>query len=302
MLKVNDYLKKNYSHVSPGVRSKLFSIANTGTLKGTGKFVIYPVDQGFEHGPGRSFSKNPAGYDPLYHVELALEAGTNAYAAPLGFIQAAAAEYPGHIPYILKVNNNDSLFKTSNPSSAITSTIDDALDLGCSAVGFTIYPGTSEKNTIFEQLKEFTAEAHRSGLAVVVWSYPRGDNISKEGETALDVVAYAAQIAAQIGADIIKVKPPTAMVEVEAAKGSYENIKKDTLSDRVSHVIDSAFKGRRIVIFSGGAAKDKESVLSEIKELQKGGAFGSIIGRNVFQRPKAEALDLLKDIMEIYKS
>jgi class I fructose-bisphosphate aldolase len=275
--KVNKILD-NYKHVSPGVRSKIYTIANTGNLKGTGKFVIYPVDQGFEHGPGRSFSKNPAGYDPLYHVEFAIEAGTNAYAAPLGFIQQAAAEYPGHIPYILKVNNNDSLFKTPNPSSAITSTLEDALDLGCSAVGFTIYPGTSEKNIIFEQLKEFTAEAHRVGLAVVVWSYPRGENISKEGETALDIVAYAAQIAAQMGADIIKVKPPTAKIELEAAKSSYEGIKKDSLSERVSHVIDSAFTGRRIVIFSGGAAKDKESVIQEIKELKQGGAFGSIIG------------------------
>lgn len=297
-----DNILKNYKHVSPGVRSKIYSIANTGKLKGTGKFVIYPVDQGFEHGPGRSFSKNPAGYDPLYHVEFAIEAGTNAYAAPLGFIQQAAGEYPGQIPFILKVNNNDSLFKTTNPSSAITSTIEDALDLGCCAVGFTIYPGTSEKNIIFEQLKEFTAEAHRVGLAVVVWSYPRGENISKEGETAMDVVAYAAQIAAQMGADIIKVKPPTERIELEAAKSSYKNVKKDRLADRVSHVIQSAFDGRRIVIFSGGAAKDKESVLHEIRELKKGGAFGSIIGRNVFQRPKQEALDLLREIMGIYQS
>ena len=301
MSKVSEILK-NYSHVSPGVRSKIYQIANTGQLKGTGKFVIYPVDQGFEHGPGRSFSKNPAGYDPLYHVEFALEAGTNAYAAPLGFIQAAAAEYPGQIPFILKVNNNDSLFSTPNPSSALTSTIEDALDLGCAAIGFTIYPGTSEKNVIFEQLRELTAEAHRVGLGVVVWSYPRGENISKKGETALDIVAYAAQIAAQMGADIIKVKPPTDMIELEAAKSSYENVPKSTLSERVKHVIDSAFTGRRIVIFSGGAAKDRDSVIQEIKQLKEGGAFGSIIGRNVFQRQKKDALDLLNEIIGIYKS
>ena len=297
-----DAILKNYTHVSPGVRAKLYHFMNSGKLKGTGKFVIYPVDQGFEHGPGRSFSKNPAGYDPLYHVELAIEAGCNGYAAPLGFIQNAAAEYPGHLPLILKVNNNDSLYSTINPKSALTSTIEDALDLGCSAIGFTIYPGTAQKNELFAELRELTAEAHRVGLAVVVWSYPRGENLSKKGETALDVAAYAAQIAAQMGADIIKVKPPNENIELEAAKAAYENVPKDTLSDRVKHVVQSAFNGRRVVIFSGGAAKDTASVLAEIKQLKEGGSYGSIVGRNVFQRPKAEALDLLKNIMDIYKS
>lgn len=292
----------NYKHVTPGVRAKLYQMMNTGTLSGTGKFVIYPVDQGFEHGPGRSFSKNPAGYDPLYHVNLAIEAGANAYAAPLGFIQNAAAEYPGHIPLILKVNNNDSLYTTNNPKSALTSTIEDALDLGCSAIGFTIYPGTAQKNELFAELRELTAEAHRVGLAVVVWSYPRGEGLSKKGETALDVAAYAAQIAAQMGADIIKVKPPNETIELEAAKAAYENVPKATLSERVKHVVQSAFDGRRIIIFSGGPAKDTASVLAEIKQLKEGGAFGSIVGRNVFQRPKAEALDLLKNIMAIYQT
>ena len=293
---------ENYKHVTPGVRAKLYHFMNTGNLAGTGKFVIYPVDQGFEHGPGRSFSKNPAGYDPLYHIELAIEAGCNAYAAPLGFIQNAAAEYPGHLPLILKVNNNDSLFKTKNPKSALTSTIEDALDLGCSAIGFTIYPGTAQKNELFAELRELTAEAHRVGLAVVVWSYPRGENLTKTGETALDIAAYAAQIAAQMGADIIKVKPPNETIELEAAKPAYENVPKDKLSDRVKHVVQSAFNGRRIVIFSGGEAKDTESVLAQIRELKEGGSYGSIVGRNVFQRQKPDALALLKNIMDIYKN
>ena len=302
MTKAVDSILSNYTHVSPGVRGKLYQMMMTGTLSGTGKFVIYPVDQGFEHGPGRSFSKNPGGYDPLYHIELALEAGCNAYAAPLGFIQHAAAEYPGHLPMILKTNNNDSLYKTKNPRSAITSTVEDALNLGCAAVGFTIYPGTAEKNVLFEQLQQLTLEAHSVGLAVVVWSYPRGENLTKPGETALDVAAYAAQIAAQMGADIIKVKPPSAGIELEAAKPAYENVSKETLSDRVKHVVQSAFNGRRIVIFSGGEAKGTEQVLAEIKQLKEGGAFGSIMGRNVFQRQKPEALELLKNVMNIYKS
>ncbi len=296
-----DKILENYKHVTPGVRAKLYQMMNTGKLAGTGKFVIYPVDQGFEHGPGRSFSKNPSGYDPLYHVELAIEAGCNAYAAPLGFIQNAAAEYPGHIPLILKVNNNDSLYNSKNPKSALTSTIEDALDLGCHAIGFTIYPGTSQKNELFAELRDLTAEAHRVGLAVVVWSYPRGEQLSKKGETALDVDAYAAQMAAQMGADMIKVKPPNDTIELEAAKPAYENVPKATLTERAKHIIQAAFNGRRIIIFSGGEAKDTSSVLAEIKELKAGGSFGSIVGRNVFQRQKPEALDLLKNIMDIYK-
>ena len=292
---------KNYTHVSPGVRTNLYRLINTGKLSGTGKFVIYPVDQGFEHGPTRSFSPNPASYDPCYHAEFAIESGVNAYAAPLGFIQVAASEYPGQIPLILKVNNNDSLLNTPNPMSAITSSVEDALDLGCSAIGFTIYPGTSEKNRNFAQLKRFIHAAHKVGLVAVVWSYPRGAYISKEGETRVDIVSYAAQIASQLGADIIKIKPPTQFgVELSSAKESLENEKIDTLVEKTKVVIKSAFNGKRIVIFSGGAAKTKAEVLAEIKALNAGGSFGSIVGRNLFQRKKEKAQELLDEIIKIY--
>ncbi len=297
-----DEILKHYSHRLPGVRSKLWRMMNTGKLAGTGKFVILPVDQGFEHGPARSFAPNPKGYDPLYHVELAIESGCNAYAAPLGFIEAAASEYPGQIPLILKVNNNDSLFKTDNPLPAITSYIDDALELGVDAIGFTIYPGTADKNTNFGQLSELIRQAHEVGLAAVVWSYPRGENLKKEDETAIDIVAYAAHIASQMGADIIKVKPPKDKIGLKAAENAYKNIPTSTLSERIKHVIDSAFNGKRITIFSGGPAKDTESILNEIQQIHEGGGFGSIIGRNTFQRSKDDAIELLSNIMDIYKS
>lgn len=297
-----DEIINNYKHRAPGVRSKLKDMMNTGTLAGTGKLVILPVDQGFEHGPARSFAPNPRGYDPLYHAELAIESGCNGYAAPLGFIETASAEYPGQIPLILKVNNNNSLYSSPNPLSAITSGIEDALDLGCHGIGFTIYPGTAETNTGFEQLKFMIRTAHENGLAAVVWSYARGEQITKEGETALDTIAYSAHIAAQMGADIIKVKPPTDKIGLKAAEKSYENIPKATLSERISHVIQSAFDGRRITIFSGGATKGREAVLEEVKQINDGGAFGSIMGRNAFQREKSEAIALLNDVMDIYKN
>lgn len=290
-----------YSSDNPGTLTNIARLLNTGRLGGTGKLVILPVDQGFEHGPARSFAKNPAGYDPRYHFQLAVDAGCNAYAAPLGFLEAGAAEFAGDIPLILKLNNSDSLSK-GEPCSAITGSVDEALRLGCVAIGFTIYPASSFRNEMYRQIKELTEEAKRKGLAVVVWSYPRGAGISKDGETAIDVCAYAAQIAAQLGAHIIKVKPPTAHIEQDAARKVYESekIPVGTLAERVKHVVQAAFGGRRIVIFSGGEAKGNDAVYEEIRAIHAGGGFGSIIGRNSFQRPKADALKFLGAVMDIY--
>ena len=241
-----------YASDNPGTRTNIARLLNTGRLGGTGRLVILPVDQGFEHGPARSFAPNAAGYDPRYHFELAIAAGCNAYAAPLGFIEAGAAEFAGEIPLILKLNNSDSLTGGGDPCPAITGSVDEALRLGCSAVGFTIYPASMQRNTMYQEIKEITEEAKRKGLAVVVWSYPRGSGITKDGETAIDVVAYAAQIACQLGAHVVKVKPPTAHIEQSAAKKVYEaeKIPVGTLAERVRHVVQSSFDGRRIVIFS----------------------------------------------------
>ena len=293
-----------YASENPGVKANLARLMNTGRLAGTGKFVILPVDQGFEHGPARSFAPNPAGYDPRYHVELAIEAGCNAYAAPLGFIEQVASDYAGDIPLILKLNNSDGLYKDLEPCSAITGSVEDALRLGCAAIGYTIYPGSGARNVQYEALSELILEAKAVGLPTVVWAYPRGAGLSKEGETAVDVVAYAAQIAAQLGAHIIKVKPPKNHVEQAEAKKVYENYKipTATLRDRIAHVVQSAFNGKRIVIFSGGEAKGTPEVLQEVAEIVAGGSFGSIMGRNAFQRPKAEAIQLLRTIMDMSKT
>jgi len=290
-----------YAGENAGVLTNLARMLNHGRIGGSGKMVILPVDQGFEHGPARSFAANPAGYDPRYHFQLAVDAGCNAYAAPLGFLEAGAAEYAGEVPLILKLNNSDSLSKVE-PCSAVTGSVDDALRLGCSAVGFTIYPGSAARNTMYEELRQIGAEAKAKGLAVVVWSYPRGSGLSKAGETAVDVAAYAAQIAAQLGAHVIKVKAPSDHIELEEARKVFEHeqIPVATMADRVRHVVQSAFNGRRIVIFSGGEAKSTEDVLTEIRGLAQGGGFGSIVGRNSFQRPKAEAIGLLHEIMDIY--
>ncbi|MBI4608670.1 MAG: class I fructose-bisphosphate aldolase [Candidatus Rokubacteria bacterium] len=291
-----------YGSDNPGTLTNLARLLTHGTLAGTGKLVILPVDQGFEHGPARSFAPNPPAYDPRYHFELAIESGCNAYAAPLGFLEAGAREFAGQVPLILKLNDHDVLLEERDPMQALTGSVRDALRLGCVGIGFTIYPGSMHRLDMYSQIRALAEEAKQHGLVVVIWSYPRGSGLSKEGETAIDVTAYAAHIAAQLGAHIIKVKLPLAHVEQPAARKVYEQqaIAVGTLSERVRHVVQATFNGRRVVIFSGGPAEKDEVVLEEIRAIRDGGGFGSIIGRNSFQRKKPEALKFLRTIMDIY--
>ena len=293
-----------YESDNPGVKANLARILMSGKLGGTGKLVILPVDQGFEHGPARSFAKNSLAYDPHYHFKLAIDAGLSAFAAPIGMLEAGADTFAGQIPLIMKVNSSNSLSNEKTaPSQALTGSVSEAIRLGCSAVGFTIYPGSEMALDMISDIQEIAVEAKDAGLAVVVWSYPRGGNISKDGETAIDIVSYAAHMAALVGAHIIKVKPPTSYIEQDEAKKVYlsENIPISSLNERIKHIVHSCFNGKRLVVFSGGSSKDKESLLEEIKELYLGGASGSIIGRNSFQRPYNEAIALLNQIIDIYK-
>ncbi|MBN8532308.1 MAG: class I fructose-bisphosphate aldolase [Alphaproteobacteria bacterium] len=293
-----------YESDNPGTKANLARMLMQGKLGGTGRMVILPVDQGFEHGPARSFAKNPAAYDPHYHFQLAIDAGLSAYAAPLGMLELGADTFAGEIPLILKVNSSNSLTpKEDAPDQAVTAGVEDALRLGCSAIGYTIYPGSTQALDMFEELRELTIEAKSAGLAVVVWSYPRGGFLTKPGETAVDICTYAAHIAALLGAHIIKVKPPKAHLELPEAKKVYESEKIDisSLAKMIAHVKQATFGGKRIVIFSGGEAKGLDDVYDEIRALRDGGANGSIIGRNTFQRPREEALKMLNDIIQIYK-
>src|SRR5690606_6136505 len=221
-----------------------------------------------------------------------------------GFLEAGAADFAGEVPLILKANNHDSLADEKDSWQALTSSVDDALRLGCVGVGLTIYPGSALRQEMYENLREYTEAAKRVGLAVVVWSYPRGSALSKEGETAIDVAGYAAQIACQMGAHIVKVKLPTDFIEQDAARKVYEkeNIPIGTLTERVRHITQCAFGGRRIVIFSGGAKKDRDQdIFDEVTAIRDGGGFGSIIGRNTFQRKKSDALKFLDQVLSTYE-
>jgi fructose-bisphosphate aldolase, class I len=295
---------RNYEGETPGVKANLCRMLMEGKLGGTGKMIILPVDQGFEHGPARSFAVNPAAYDPHYHYQLAIDAGLNAYAAPLGPLEAGADTFAGQIPTILKVNSANSLMSdTAGKDQAVTGSVDDALRLGCAAIGFTIYPGSDQALGMFEEIREMRAEAAAKGVATVIWSYPRGEAISKAGELSIDVAAYAAHMAALLGAHVIKVKLSTDDLMLPEAKKVYEAQAIDikTQAARVRHCVDASFAGRRIIVFSGGAAKGADAVLDDARAIRDGGGNGSIIGRNSFQRSRPEALKLLAKLVDIYR-
>lgn len=294
----------NYEADCPGVKANLCRILMNGKLGGTGKMIILPVDQGFEHGAARSFAPNPAAYDPHYHYQLAIDAGLNAFAAPLGMLEAGADTFAGQIPTILKVNSANSLIPSASAKDqAITASVDDALRIGASAIGFTIYPGSSQGLELFEEISAMREEAAAKGVATVIWSYPRGEALDSDGETAIDIAAYAAQIAALLGAHIIKIKLSTDHLSLPAAKKVYEDegIDISTQAARVKHCMDASFGGRRIVVFSGGAKKGADSVYDDARAIRDGGGNGSIIGRNSFQRDRADALDMLGKLVDIYK-
>ncbi|MCU7611123.1 class I fructose-bisphosphate aldolase [Anaplasma capra] len=285
-----------YDGESPGVLTNLARILLHGKLANTGRLLILPVDQGFEHGPVRSFEANPDACDPYYHFRLAVNCGFSAYAAPLGMLECGAYAHAGMVPLILKLNCSTALTPSGlQPNQAVTASVRDALRLGCVAVGLTIYPGSGAFLSMVSEARELIREAKSCGLAVVVWSYPRGGDLSKKGETAIDIVSYAAHIAASIGANIIKVKLPTNYTERDSIGCDISS-----LAQRVAYVKRSCFAGRRMVVFSGGSAKSDEELLREVEAVRSGGGDGSIIGRNSFQRTEKEAASLVRSIVEIY--
>ena len=298
-----------YESDNPGTKASIARMLMTGTLAGSGKLIILPVDQGFEHGPARSFGMNPEAYDPHYHFQLAIDSGCSAYCSVLGMLEAGAGTFAGQIPLVLKMNSSNSLYPNSpkeinQPNQAVTASIKDALRLGCSAIGFTIYPGSGASYDMFEEIRELIREGKEAGLATIIWSYPRGGFLTKPGETAVDICTYGAHMAALLGAHIIKVKLPDDTLELPEAKKVYQDEKVDvsTMAKRVAHVKQATFNGKRLVIFSGGNTKGSDAVFEDVRAIREGGGDGSIMGRNVFQRPRQESLEMLAKIMDTLKS
>jgi class I fructose-bisphosphate aldolase len=306
-MNISDKVKKilsNYEADNNATKESLARMLMQGRLGGTGQMIILPVDQGFEHGPARSFAMNSVCYDPHYFFQLAVDADLSAYAAPLGALEAGVETFKGKIPLILKMNHGNSLnVNKASPDQAVVASVRDAARLGCVAVGFTLYNGSEQYNAQMEELRDIIAEAKSHGMASVVWCYPRGGVLPKEAETAVDVVAYAAHMACQLGAHIVKVKLPSEVIWLEAAKKAYaeQKIQVTSMADRVRHITQACFAGRRLVVFSGGEAKATDAILAEIQAIKDGGGNGSIMGRNAFQRPHKEALKLFDSMIDILK-
>lgn len=297
-----DKILSYYSSECPGIRTNLARLLNHGKLAGTGKLLIQAVDQGFEHGPARSFVDNSSAMDPNYHFQMACDAGISGYAAPLGWLQQAVDNFVGKVPAILKLNSNNSLYSSKNqPDQTMTASVDDALRLGCVAVGFTLYPGSDTNHHLMAEAKEVIAEARSKGLPTILWSYARGGDLQKEDESALDVTAYGAHMACLLGAHIVKVKLPNERIAMKTNEKAYAKIPKNTLEERLKHVVDCCFMGKRIVIFSGGETKNDQELLSDVTAIKNAGGFGSIIGRNIFQRSQEDAIDILSKMTTILK-
>ncbi|MDP2193122.1 MAG: class I fructose-bisphosphate aldolase [Alphaproteobacteria bacterium] len=305
MMQKIDNILKAYEGETIGLKANLYKILNHGALAGTGKMIILATDQGFEHGPDKMFSSNLPAYDPHYFYHLAYTYGLNGLAAPLGVIESGCETYLGKLPTILKLNSSNNLIqKDKSPDQAITASVKDAVRLGCTAIGFTIYPGSDSFLDQLEELRDITSQGRAYGLPTIVWAYARGGALLKEAETALDVISYGAHMACLAGAHIVKVKLPTDYLALKSAKEPFlaSQIPYKSLTERVAHIVRSCFTGRRMVIFSGGETKNDDAFLNEITAIKDGHGFGSIVGRNFFQRKEEDAAKIISAIQKIYLS
>jgi class I fructose-bisphosphate aldolase len=285
-----------------GTKTNLARLLTEGRLGGSGSIIALAVDQGFSDGPALSFAQNPRSYDPHYHFQLAVDGQVSALAAPLGVLESGADTFAGTVPLILKMNSpgTQSTHYTQGISGGITASVSDALRLGCAAIGCTV---SSESDSSYEEIRALIEEAKASGLAVIIWSHPVGGNFSVEGETALDTVAHGAHMAALLGAHMVCVKVPTNHLEDQERKLFYakHGISMHTVSDRVRHVRQACFNGRRMVLFSLSDKESDEEMLEEIRGIRDGGANGCILGRVSFQRPFDDGLEMLDQVIKVYQ-
>ncbi|MBL0725400.1 MAG: class I fructose-bisphosphate aldolase [Alphaproteobacteria bacterium] len=327
------YIHHNYGAEPTKCIENLYNILLGGPVNvKKPRIIILPVDQGFEHGPHRSFEKNKKGFDPLYLYKLASYNHLSAFAAPLGMLQLLRSNLLSHdnlnpndaplgfrVPLVLKINSNDYFTACdvdTDPSQAIIATVDDAVTLGCAGIGVTIYPGSKNFQHMLEKLTPIIKEAKEKGLVVIVWAYPRGSCLNRSNNemqksaapNALDVVSYAAHIACLIGAHIVKVKIPSekktywndVMLSNELKELSHSE-RSDRNKFCIREIKKSCFDGRRIVIFSGGTyVKSNNEILDSVRDVNHEDGNGSIIGRNVFQREWKEACGLTREIIELY--
>jgi len=267
---------------------------------GNGKLLILPIDQGLEHGPIDMFA-NPESIDPDFQFRLAVEGGFSAIALHIGLAEKYAGKYAGKIPIVLKLNGKTNIPSDDEALSPLTASVEDAVRIGADAVGYTLYVGSPNQVADFTQLRQVRQDANRFGIPLIVWSYPRGRAIElKGGRDSLYAVDYAARVANELGADVVKLNvPDTDSSKKEDQPSPYDSMELD-YGERVSKVVESA--GKTMAIFSGGSKISDEDVLKKAKTCMENGATGLIFGRNIWQRDWEDALEMTSKIKRLMKN
>ncbi len=283
-------------HLSTGKRTRLHRLMHTYG-PGNGTLLLLPIDQGLEHGP-RDFFSNPPSKDPDFQLRLAKEGGFSGIVFQIGIAEKYMNRYAGEVPLVLKLNGKTEIPSDKHPISPCLATVEDAVRLGADAVGYTLYVGSALQAEDFAQFRKVREDAERYGMPTIVWAYPRGEDIdAKGGRDSLYAVDYAARVANELGADIVKVNVPKINAEKDAAAPKPYNTMQPSREEAVRMVVESA--GRTLVLFSGGEMQGEGDVISKARVAMDSGATGLIFGRNIWQRPFEEALTLSRQIREM---
>jgi class I fructose-bisphosphate aldolase len=287
--------KSLLSVLSPGKRTRLRRLLfEFGP--GNGTLLLLPIDQGIEHGP-RDFFPNPASKDPEYQFSLAAEAGYSALACQIGLAEKYYPDYAGQVPLILKVNGKTDIPPSDEAFSTTNASVEDAVRLGADAVGYTMYMGSPRQDEDLHQLQGVREQCDRYGMPLVIWAYPRGSAIDKKGgRDSFYAIDYAARMAMEMGADVVKLNMPKLDPEKDKDSPAPYNEMEVSQSEAIRQCVESA--GRSLVVLSGGSKADDETVLEHTKMIAQAGGSGVIFGRNVWQREKSEALEIIEQIKE----
>jgi class I fructose-bisphosphate aldolase len=263
---------------------------------GNGTLMLLPIDQGIEHGP-RDFFPNPASKDPDYQFRLAAEAGYSAIACQIGLATKYYPDYAGRVPLILKVNGKTDIPPSNRALSTLNASVEDAVRLGADAIGYTLYVGSPRQDEDLLQLKQVREDCDRFGMPLVIWSYPRGEAVEgKGGQNSFYAIDYAARMAMEMGADIVKLNMPKIDPEKDKDSPAPYNEGGFTQEEAIAHCVESA--GRALVVLSGGSKIDDDKLLEQTRFVMEAGGSGVIYGRNVWQREWNEAIEIIEQIKE----
>jgi class I fructose-bisphosphate aldolase len=280
--------------LSPGKRTRLRRLLfEFGP--GSGTLLLLPIDQGIEHGP-RDFFPNPDSKDPEYQFRLAAEAGYSAIACQIGLAEKYYPDYAGQVPLLLKINGKTDVPPSDDALSTTNASVEDAVRLGADAVGYTLYVGSPRQDADLHQLRGVREDCDRYGMPLVIWAYPRGTYIEKKGgQKSLYAIDYAARLAMEMGADVVKLNLPSPEPNKDSP-APYDELEVSQ-EEAVQQVVSSA--GRSLVVLSGGSRIDDDKLLDQTRYIMEAGGSGVIYGRNVWQRGHSEATEIIEQIKEI---